>query len=318
MPRFRPGPIAWRLGREHCASSSSAIAEAQRRQRPVATVPDLRHRCGNERGHAAAGGNAMTRATAGTGSPGASAPPAATAARRLPRRPLLAALALGACAGPEVRESALGDASRLPAPERVVVLDIAVTPQEVRLDSGVAGRVQQTLDSRPLSEQQLAVARAVASRVADATVAELRAQGISATRAAAPPAAAGTVLLAEGQLLFADEGNTTRARWIGFGAGRSAVGVDAQLYHAAGAAPPRALEDFVVTVEAPRTPGLAGGLAAGRAAGRAVDAAILGGSAQALTATQRGTVEAEADAVGRALGRRIAAYLSSRGWRPPA
>jgi hypothetical protein len=154
--------------------------------------------------------------------------------------------------------------------------------------------------------------------VADAAAAELRAQGIGATRAAAPPRTAGTALIVESQLLFADEGNTTRARWIGFGAGRSAVGVDAQLFHADGAAPPRALEDFLVVVESPRTPGMAGGLAAGQAAGRIVDAAILGGSLQGLSAAQRANVQAEADAVGRELGRRIAAYLARRGWRPAA
>lgn len=235
------------------------------------------------------------------------------------RRSLLAALILAGCNAPQVRESVIADASRLAPPQRLVVLDFAVTPDEVRLDQGVAGRVRETLDARPLSDQQLAVARAVGAQVADAAAQELRAQGFAAHRASALPAPGGpAILLVEGQLLFADQGNTTRARWIGFGAGRSSVGVDAQLYHRSAGGSPRALEDFMITVEAPRTPGLAGGLGIGAATGRLVDAAILGGGVQALSSTQRANVEAEAASVGRELGRRIAGYLESRGWRPAA
>jgi hypothetical protein len=230
-----------------------------------------------------------------------------------------ATAALAACSAPLVIEAVIADPSRLPPPQRLVVLDFAVTPEEVRLDRGVVGQLQQALDARPLSAQQRAVARAVGGRVADAVAAALRDQGFAAERASALPAAPyPAMVLVEGQLLFADQGNTTRARWIGFGAGRSSVGVDAQLYHASAYAPPRALEDFVVSAESPDTPGLAGGLGIGAGAGRLVDAAILGGGLQALSSAERAEVEAEATAIGRDLGRRIAAYLDRRGWRPGA
>ena len=232
------------------------------------------------------------------------------------RRGLLTLLALGGCSAPVVRETMIADPRHLAPPQRLALLDFAVTPDEVQLDRGVAAQLQQTLDARPLTAQQLEVARNVGRRVADATAAELSTRGFAVERMARPPAAANaTTLLVEGQLLFADQGNTTRQRLIGFGAGRSSVGIDAQLYHAAGALPPRALEDFEITVESPRTPGMGVGVGAGAAAGRMVDAAIIGGGVQGLSGTQRANVAAEADSVGRELGGRISTYLDRRGWR---
>jgi hypothetical protein len=234
-----------------------------------------------------------------------------------PRRALLGAVLLVAgCAGPPVGEARLGSPAGLPRPARILVADVAIRPEEVLLDSAIRAEVERGLAGRSVSEAQFASGRAAGRVIADTIASTLQAQGFTVERVGATPLTAGAdTLVVASQLLFVDEGNSAERRVIGFGAGRSRVRAQSQVVHLRPGAPPRPLEDFEVEADSPRTPGLAAGLGAGAASGRIIESAMVGGSAQVFAERQRGSVRAEAERAGRALGEGIARYVARRGWR---
>lgn len=233
------------------------------------------------------------------------------------RRSLLvtlpALLAAGGCTAPQVRTELYRGAAG-PRPERILVHDFAIRPQEVRLDSGVRGRLLQAFSPETPSEQQYQAARQVSRAVTDALAEELARSGIPVERVAALPApGAARILVIEGQVLGVDEGNRTRRTLIGFGRGMSSVEVGTQLYLMQPGAPARLLGTFEGRADSGYAPGAAGTLGAGAVAGRLATSAAVGGAAQVLEGS-RAEDTAEARRIGRSLGERVRAYLVQQGW----
>ncbi len=67
----------------------------------------------------------------------------------------------------------------LPRPDRVLVYDFAVTPEQVALDRGIGPRVMRTV-APPQTEEEIKVGEVVARALSDGLVSELRAHGIDA------------------------------------------------------------------------------------------------------------------------------------------
>ncbi len=122
-------------------------------------------------------------------------------------------------------------------PDRVVVYDFAVTPQDVKLDDGVVATIRRerprllgVFNSQPSADdQQLGIARSIADALADDLVDALQARGLRAARAAAAPAPTPATLVVQGQFASIDEGSKAQRVVIGFGAGSSKVKLLTQL-----------------------------------------------------------------------------------------
>ena len=148
------------------------------------------------------------------------------------RGPLVAILVtflmLSACTSVTVNPE-VGATAQLPPPDRVLVYNFAVTPQEVQLDA-VGSAITQTFDGTADSQQEQQVGHAVANALAKHLVTNIQNMGLYAMRAAGPVPPTGIDMLILGQLVSIDEGNAAERMVIGLGAGRSDVEAHVQIY----------------------------------------------------------------------------------------
>ena len=226
---------------------------------------------------------------------------------------LLILAALATACGPQV-QTTVGATGPLPRPERILVHDFAIHPAEVRLDSGLRGRLTEAFSGDTTTEQQYQAVRETSAAATQALVDTLQAAGIPAERiATAAPPPRGRLLLLEGQVLGIDEGNQTRRRLIGFGSGMSSVEVSAQAWMREPGGGRRLLESFVARADSGHMPGAAGTMGAGALAGRLATAAAVGGVGQ-VAMTSRGTDIDEARRLGQALAEQVRRYFAQQGW----
>ncbi|MDO9709946.1 DUF4410 domain-containing protein [Paracraurococcus lichenis] len=243
----------------------------------------------------------------------------------LGRRPLLRTVLLGtlpglaACGQPQVTVERAYAGPRLPQPSRILVRDFAVAPDDVRLDSGFRGRVEQSLSAASPTDQRLAAARAAASTLAEALTQALRATPdlpVERVPPGAPPMP-GRTLLVDGRLLAVDEGNRTQRVLIGFGRGESRMAAEADLLWIEAGAAPRLIETLDSDTDSGRAPGLAAGLGVGAAARRLATSAAVGGGVHAAIEGSRADDADEARRIGTALGARLREFLAQQGWIAP-
>src|SRR5512134_3380390 len=128
---------------------------------------------------------------------------------------------LAACTSVSVDRD-VGATERLPAPDRVLVYNFAITPQEVQRDA-IGSAITSTLDGTADSQQETQVGHAVADALAKRLVSDIQNMGLYAERAAGPVPPTGIDVLILGQLVSIDEGNAAERMIIGLGAGRSDV-----------------------------------------------------------------------------------------------
>ena len=82
----------------------------------------------------------------------------------------LALLVVAGC-GPTSVERTGGSYGIIPRPDRILVYDFAVTPEEVKLDKGISSRAQQFFEEHQgtsRTAQEIKIGHAVANAVADA------------------------------------------------------------------------------------------------------------------------------------------------------
>ncbi|WP_165943471.1 DUF4410 domain-containing protein [Roseicella aquatilis] len=240
----------------------------------------------------------------------------------MPRRPLfglvaLAALPLLGCGRqPQVAVEQAYAGPRLPQPSRIVVYDFSVMPEDVQLDQGVRGRIQQSLSAVDLDAQRMDAAHAAASALSEALVQALRTSPDlvveRAPRGVLPRT--GRNLLVDGRLLAVDEGNRTQRVLLGFGRGQSRMEAEADLLWQDIGQAPRVVERLAGSTDSGRAPGMAAGLGVGAAARRVAASAAVGGGAHAAIEGSRADDLDEARRIGTALGQRIRRFAAQQGW----
>lgn len=229
----------------------------------------------------------------------------------------LAVLALAGCNKPQMATTESYVGGRMPRPDRVMVNAFAVTADDVKLDQGVSARVQRADSDVPLNAQQMQVARAAQTELADSMVQALRSYGLPAERAFGPPPASGATLLVEGQIVSVDQGNRTRRTLVGLGAGKSSLAADMQLYMADGRGQPRFLTAYTGSDNSGRTPGLAEGMGVGAAGGHLLASTAIGGALHLRDEKHGATSDTEAGKVGKGLAAQVGQFAISQGWIPP-
>ena len=228
---------------------------------------------------------------------------------------ILGLAVVAACAPARVQSVADYAGPSLARPDRVIVYDFAIAPEQVRLDQGIGARIRRAAGGQPVSAQEWRAATAAQSALADALTAELASYGLPAVRASSGAAPTeGTSLLVQGQIVGIDEGNRARRVLIGLGAGRSSVSADAQLYYVAYPAPPRLLTAFQGSSDSGRAPGIVGTAGVGAAAGRLATSAAVGGAMHAGSEARRTGENANATRLADALGRQIGRFAAAQDW----
>ena len=225
------------------------------------------------------------------------------------------ALTVTACAPTKVRPIGATATDPLPRPDRVLVYDFAVSPEQVSLNRGLFARLGREASSADVTEEEAKIGHEVAEGFAVELVKRIQRLGLPADRATADqPAPPGTLAIT-GQFLSIDEGNRMRRTMIGFGAGQSEVRALAQvaLQTAHG---PLLAEEFETSGASARTPGvtpmIGPGLAVRGAVGVASSVAVSGG-AHALT-EHRTEVEADAQRIADELAKQLSKFFVRHGW----
>jgi hypothetical protein len=200
----------------------------------------------------------------------------------------------------------------LPRPDRFLVFDFAVSPQDVSLDSAVGAKVQRLVGGASQTDEQLKVGQAVANELSFNLVKELRSLGLPAERASSALQPAGNDLVIEGRFLAIEEGNRLRRTVVGFGAGASGVKALVQVYQGSGAHR-KLIGEFEATADSSRKPGMGPLTGVGAAAGRAAESVAISG-ATGIAMETRQTAEADADRMAKEIVRSLSEFFRSQGW----
>jgi Domain of unknown function (DUF4410) len=223
-----------------------------------------------------------------------------------------AALVALACAPSDV-STTYATSIAMARPERVLIYDFAVAPDEVHLDRGVVGDVERYAKAKPRTELERAVGHKVAKALSLELAKKITAMGIPAQRAWGAPANFGNAVVVEGQLLSVDQGNEAERLAIGLGAGCSQVQAKAQLLGMTSSGL-RELEAFDSDVKSGYKPGMVETMGAGAIGAHLAAAAVAGVVTSGLSEKLSADVDAEAKRTADALAKVLQPYFQSHGW----
>lgn len=221
-------------------------------------------------------------------------------------------LALLAGCTSHVANVATYNTGRLPPPTVVLVEDFAIDPATVLLDPGVVATLQRQSGGEPDEMARQQAAMHAQRALSQALIARISAMGLRAEPAVQGRPGERAVEIS-GRIGTIDQGNQTRRRVIGFGAGKSRVSVTVSAAYVSANGRLTPMTTFDAASDSGRRPGLALGLGAGAATGAvARGAAVSGGMAAA--SYRHGTVEADAQALAGRIAQDLRAVFARQGW----
>jgi hypothetical protein len=218
---------------------------------------------------------------------------------------------LNACTSVEVTPEA-GATELLAKPDRVLVYNFAITPQEVQLDP-VGSANTSEIDGTADSAQEQQTGRAVANALADHLVSRINSMGLYAERASGPAPSTGTDLLIVGQLLSIDEGNAAERMIIGLGEGRSDVQAHAQVYETV-AGRKVAVESMTGSAKSSLMPGAAETMGLGAVTGHLLVSTAITAVSQTANQTLSANVDSEAGNLGDQIADQLKTLFVNQGW----
>ena len=231
--------------------------------------------------------------------------------------PVVLALLAG-CAPTNVQQTSEHNGA-LPRPDRILVYDFAVSPDEVKLDETLSEEIRQRYEGDQYTNrtpQELKVGHTVAYVVADELVKKIQSYGLWAERAMGAPSRQGNTLIIKGQFLTIDEGNRAERVAIGFSAGRTNVQADVQVFELT-AGGEQQVETLAASGESASKPGMAEMMAVGLLTHHLLTSTLVSGTVAGVSEAKFDTVEDD----GRRMADKIAAdlgeYFVSQGWIPP-
>jgi hypothetical protein len=225
----------------------------------------------------------------------------------------LAALLLVASCGPTKVKTTEEYTGKLPRPDRILVYDFAVSPDEIKHDTGLSAEIVRAVEGTPRTPDELKIGHAVAGALAKELVKEIQGFGLPAERAAGAPSAEKGTLLIEGQFVSVDQGNRTERVVIGFGAGRTDVKAHVQVYEMT-AGGLQKVEEMQADAKSARKPGMAVMMGAGAVAGHLLMSAAVSGGLSASGEVSWETVEADARRLAKKVAKELGQFFVQQGW----
>jgi hypothetical protein len=140
---------------------------------------------------------------------------------------LLAVVVVAGCASTEVTERQRYEGAKLARPDRIIVHDFTADPADVPPESAFAAQIGGAITPPP---QQVALGRKLGAQVAEKLVADLRAMGLPAVRAAGQPAPRADDIVLRGYFVAVDQGSATQRVLVGFGAGGAELKTAVEAY----------------------------------------------------------------------------------------
>jgi hypothetical protein len=209
--------------------------------------------------------------------------------------------------------------TQLPRPDVILVYDFAVSPDEVKLDTGLSAELVQKYEAHKgisRTAQEIKVGHKVADAVADELVKKIRSFGLMAERGFGWPSGRGKVLMVKGQFTSIDEGNRTERVAIGLGAGRTSVQAYVQL-HELTTEGIRKVETLKAEAKSGYKPGMAETMGAGAIAGHLLVSTVVSGALATGSEMTSATVEADGKRMADNIAQDLGKFFVSQGWIPP-
>jgi hypothetical protein len=206
----------------------------------------------------------------------------------------------------------------LPQPNRILVYNFAVHPDEVKLDQGISAEVQALAGNPqpPWTEKELQVGRSVANALAAKLVAELRKMGYPAERASGIPGyGAENVILIEGQITSVNQGSRAARVVIGLGVGHSDVKTFTQIYDLQPSGR-RLVEQFSTDARSGYKPGMAETEGVSAAAGHWAVGLAVGAGLNIASETFSDNVDADAKRTAEQIAKQLNDLFMNKGWVP--
>ncbi len=202
---------------------------------------------------------------------------------------------------------------QLPKPDLILVYDLAVEPDEIKLGRGVTPKIARLVKGSSRTEEEVAVGRAVASSLSKHLVQEIQDLGFQAERATGAPLRGQNVLEIEGQFLSIDEGNRTERVIIGLGLGRTEVKTNIQVYDVTPQGR-RLVEEFETDAKSGRKPGMGEFVGVGALAGHAAVAALVSAGVAGVDEAFMASVEADARRTAKEIAKQLKQLFVKQGW----
>ena len=224
-------------------------------------------------------------------------------------------LAVAGC-GPTSVQSTSETTGQFPRPSVVLVYDFAVSPEEVRLDTGISPQIMQEigqLQGTSRSAEEMKIGHAVADATAKELVKEITSYGLNAQRGLGWPAATPGTLMVKGQFLSIDEGNRTERVMLGFGLGRTSVQANVQVY----ALTPegmRQVEAMRAQAKSGYKPGMVEMMGVGAAAGRLLSAVAVSSGVAGASEISWETVDADGRRLAKDVAKHLKQFFAQQGW----
>ena len=209
--------------------------------------------------------------------------------------------------------------TQLPRPDLILVYDFAVSPDEVKLDTGISAELKQKYEEHQgtsRTAEEIKLGHKVADAVAEELVKKISSYGLSAERAFGLPQGKNKVLMVKGQFLSIDEGNRTERVAIGLGAGRTDVQANVQVYELT----PQGMQqvdDMRGTAKSGRKPGMGEMMGVGAIAGHLLTSTVVSGLVSGGTEMTSATVEADGKRLAENIAQELGKFFVGQDWIPP-
>jgi hypothetical protein len=228
---------------------------------------------------------------------------------------MLCLLAFG-CAKTSVRETSELSVAGLPRPERVLIYNFAVSPQDVQQNSSIFATLERRFANSDQTAEEIELGREVADALATELTRKIADMGLRPLRADQNmPVTPGSILVT-GHFVKVDEGNRLRRNVIGLGLGQSSIDSDVRIL-APGRSGLQELIAFEAHADSGEMPGAAVLGPAGVAAGAGTAAVVATNVAVGGMKSYRSDAAQQAKQLADKIGAELAKYFAEQGWIDP-
>ena len=232
---------------------------------------------------------------------------------------LLLTLTLIAGCAPTTVQVTNESTGAMPRPDHILVYDFAVSPDEVKLDTGLSAKLMDDYkhlqSGSARTAEELKIGHTVAGVVAGELVKRIQSYGLFAERAMGATTPKGKTLIVKGQFLSIDEGNRTERVVIGFGAGRTDVQANVQVFELTSDGR-KELESLQASGKSATKPGMAEMMGIGALTHHLLTSTLISGGVSAAGEMKFETVEADGRRLADKIAAKLGQYFVSQGWIP--
>jgi len=224
---------------------------------------------------------------------------------------VFALVVLAGCASTNVTERQYYEGSKLARPDRIIVHDIATTPEDIPAGSVIAGQVDgHTL---PQTAEQVAVGRQLGAQIAKDLVADIQSWGLPAVRAAGQPAPRVGDIVLMGYFASVDSGSAVKRMVLGFGSGAADLKTAVEGYVMTDKGLKR-LGSGDVDAGTGKAPGAAVPLVIAAASGNPIGFVVSSAAKVEGQVSGRTTIEGDAKRTAKEIGDQIKVACQKQGW----